>query len=150
MLVGLSILAAILILIFSLKHLEKLSLHSLFHKPSILYLACYGILIEFIAVCTRAVDVPEHRVFAALLFGLVYFIASFTITYYNSKTALNKLLLPFLLPGLILEAIAEINADLARGNTCYTLLYVPAILISVALESTLGSNKRRHNTMIAE
>lgn len=147
---ALSIIAGVSSLIFSLKHLEKLSLYSLFHKPSLLFLVCYGIFVELLAACTRAIDLGEYIVYSAVLFGLIYFIATFKIAYYNNKAAANKLILVFSLPGLMLETIVGIQADLARGNTYYTLFFVTSMLISIVLGKILGSNKGKQNTAITE
>jgi len=160
-----SIVGGILSLVFSIKVPEKLSLRHLFEKPSVLFLILFGAFIELMAFPTRAIRFPFdtelirsggrlmwtegyfNKMVSAALFGIVYLIGSFLITYYNKLNAVNRYLLIFSSFGFIMETTAGIDADLSRGNTYYTVYYVSAMLIGIFLGKILGSKTSNEGLM---
>ncbi|MES2810205.1 MAG: permease prefix domain 1-containing protein [Bacteroidota bacterium] len=129
-------------LVFSAGKTEKLTLKSLFEKPTTLFLILTGIVTEFAAACTRMIRfedllIPEYSIIpAAITFGLVYFIASVVISYYNRLNNFKYLVI-FAALGLILETSVGISADMTRVEK-YTPFFVSALIIGVIAGKFLG------------
>lgn len=124
-------------LVFSLRNTDKLTIKNLFHSPSVPFLLALGLLTEFIAASTRIVHF-ENILFQSMTFGLVYFLLSFFITYYNSKLPATRYAIIASSIGFILEVGVGISADISRGNTHYTVYFGVALLAGIAAGRYLG------------
>lgn len=146
-LVLLSMGAAGLCLLFSIDKIGRLTSKSLFEKPSVLFLVLIGLLVEFLAASTRIIQM-ESMVGSAIIFGSVYMLLSFLITFNNSKVDVNKYLLIATALGLCLELAVGIDADLDRGDTYNTAFYVSASIILIIAGRYLGIRFREGNNLV--
>ena len=151
-----SIMLGILSLVFSINRKENLTIKGLLEKPSILFLVLFGIVVELMAASTRVLQI--NRIFGleeiqtagqihhnqpnilgnAIIFGLVYLVASFLISLYNKQGGINKYLLIFSLFGVVMETSVGISADISRGDTYYTAYFVSLMLVCILLGRALG------------
>lgn len=140
-LVLLSMGAAGLCLLFSIDKIGRLTLKSLFEKPSVIFLVLIGLLVEILAASTRVIRM-DNILGSAIIFGSVYMFLSFLIAFNNSKSEVNKYLLITTILGLCLELAVGIDADLDRGNTYNTAYYVSASIIFIIAGRYLGMRLR--------
>ena len=133
----LSGIGALVSLVFSINKVENVSLKTVFNKPSIGFLMVTGIVLELFAASTRAINTDSILV-SALMFALIYFFASFLITFYNSQNRVNRNLFIFSFFGVAVEILVGIRADIDRGNTIYTVYYVSFMLLAILLGRLMG------------
>ena len=108
-------------LIFSINKTENLTLKTLFEKPSTFFLIAFGIVLELFAASTRSIDTDSIWA-TALIFSLVYFSASFLISFHNSNGRVNKYLIIAMLFGVAMELIVRIHADFTQSS--FSTLYL--------------------------
>ena len=125
-------------IVFSIDKPGRVSFGNLFFKPTILLLILYGVVVELIAACTRAL---QAEVIGFFIFGLVYLFASLPIAFYNKGNI--KFLVLFASFGLITETGFGILADLERGNTYFTVFFVVAIVVGVLLGRIVGMKSKK-------
>lgn len=146
-LVLLSVLMAILCLLFSVNRVERLTLRSLFEKSSVIFLVLIGFLVEIVAASTRAIRI-DGILGSAIIFGSVYMIFSFIIAFYNNKKEVNRYLFIGTALGLFLEVAVGIDADLYRGNTYNTAYFATASIISIIIGRYLGVRLREGKSLL--
>lgn len=143
--VGFSLVGVVLSLIFSIKTGGNVTSKTLFEKPSKSFLLLFGFFVALIAASTRALNF-ENMLVQSTLFGLVYAAASFLISYYNTEGNGKYLLLSIGI-GLVLETVVGINADIARGNTYFTLYFVSALLTGAMVGRIGGLRIKAKNAL---
>ena len=126
----------LLCLLLSFNGIERISLRSLFEKPSIKFLLILGFLTELAASGTRPLN--HHGVMAGVVFGMVYFLPSVLIVYYNINSRHNRYLAIFAALGIFIETTFGIAADLTRGGTHYTVYFVCGLIAGVIAGRFLG------------
>ncbi|KQC00015.1 hypothetical protein AQF98_16035 [Pedobacter sp. Hv1] len=137
-----NILLAILSLVFSIHKNEGLNLKALFEKPSIVALICFGFVIELFAASTRIMQTGSIMLNAAI-FGMVYFMASFLIAFYNKGGKVNKYIFFFCALGVSLETIVGMRADSFRtSDNQLTIYFVSAMLICIVAGRLLGTSTK--------
>ena len=134
----------VLLSIFSIAHPGKVSVRSLFEKPSVIFLLLFGFSTELLAAMCRLFN-ESSVFFPVLLFAIVYAIAAFLISYYNGHKRLFYLVV-FSLVGLILETWSGIMADLSRGRTIYTVYFVTALIAGVLIGCFAGIKVKQTST----
>lgn len=114
--------AGALTLVFTVDKPARFTLKSLFEKPSVLFLILFGIFTETAAGFTRVIRI-DNIIFKGLMFGLIYLIAAYIITYHNKQSTV-KYLLWFSVIGIGAETISGIIADISQRqhNTMYFVL----------------------------
>lgn len=138
-----NLMLAILSLIFTINKNEGLSLKVAFEKPSIIALLCFGFVIELLAASTRAMHI-EFIIVKAIIFGMVYFVSSFLIAFYNKGGKIDKYIFFFAILGVSLETIVGINADSHRSSGNHlTVYFVSAMLICIIAGRLLGAKIKR-------
>lgn len=125
----------VLLSVFTIGYSGKVSFRSLFEKPSVIFLLLFGFSTEMLAAMCRVIS--EHIFFCALLFGIVYAVGTFLVSYYNSSKRFSYLA-TFSLFGLIAETWGGISADIARGGTIFTVYFVTALIAGVLIGSFAG------------
>lgn len=134
-----NIMLAILSLVFTINKNEGLNLKVAFEKPSIIALLCFGFVIELFAASTRAMHI-EFIIVKAVIFGMVYFVPSFLIAFYNKGGKIDKYICFFAILGVSLETIVGINADSHRSSGHHlTIYFVSAMLICIIVGRLLGA-----------
>lgn len=137
----LSIIGGVLALIFSFRKPELVTLRSLFEKPSMLFLVCFGILVEMLSASSRTIP-TSHVLYSSIIFGIIYLGASYLIARYNQSAESLKYLAIFSLFGLISEISVGIDADLSRGDTYNTVYYSIALLTGLFVGWKIGEKFR--------
>lgn len=132
-----SVIVAFLSLVFSVNKTESSTAKALFKHPSFAFLFLFGFAVQLTAASTRALHV-ENIVIQAFLFGFVYTIAAFFITYYNEISKVNKYLLTAIALGFILEISVGVHADISRGGTYFTAYFGVALILGVVIGRFLG------------
>ncbi len=135
-LLGMSMSLAALSIIFSLKNVGHISLKSLLANPSILLLLIFGFSTELLASTTRIFNNLEI-ISNGFIFGFVYLLGSFLISYHNVKGDLLKNLITFSIIGLVLETSVGIMADIDRGFSL-TGYFVSSLILGVIIGAFLG------------
>jgi hypothetical protein len=127
--------AAVFVLVFSIDNPNRITLKSLFEKPSTLFLVLTGVFVETLASFTRTMqyDMPLE----AAAFGVIYLLFAFIIAYYNKQKPLVYLV-RFALFGLIAESVTGASADFERGGTHYTIYFVSALVVGVLVGWFVG------------
>jgi len=133
-----------LALVFNINKQGRLSLKSLFSKPSVLFLILLGLFTEALAGYTRAIPV-DHILLKALIFGMVYFLITFIIAFYNQQKPL-KYLLVFCMASIGVETICGIQADLQQGYH-HTMYFVPVALVFIFIGFFMGLKTGKHIKM---
>ncbi|SKB81089.1 permease prefix domain 1-containing protein [Daejeonella lutea] len=137
-----SILGGILSLIFSISNSGKITLKSLFEKPSILFLVSFGILVELFSTSSRTI--PALYVWQnAVVFGLIYAAAAYLITIYNASTNAPKYLVIFALFGFVTELLLGFNKIVENGNYYNNMFFCPALLSGLVLGWWIGTVHRK-------
>lgn len=135
--VMLSMIGAVISLVFSINRTEKLTLKTFFERPSTIFLIVFSIILELFAACTRSLHVDAISI-SALIFSTVYFSASYLIALYNPNTSTNKYLVIMSLFGVVMETSVGIAADIDRGNTIFTAYFVSFMLVGIILGRFFG------------
>lgn len=105
-------------------------------KPSILLLLIFGFSTELLASTTRIFNNLDI-ILNGLIFGIVYLLGSFLISYHNVKGDLLKNLITFSIIGLVLETSVGIMADIDRGFSL-TGYFVSSLILGVIIGAFLG------------
>jgi len=129
---------AVLSIVFTINKPGRVDVLTLFEKPSLLFLIVFGIIVELIAACTRAI---REEVFTYAAFGLIYLFAALLISYHNKANV--KSLIIFSLFGFLSETIFGTMADLSRGNTYFTVFFVGALMTGILMGRYIGSNLKK-------
>jgi hypothetical protein len=136
----------VLLSVFTISNAGRLSLKSIFERPSYIFLLLFGFAVEMIAAMSRVTGV-HNLIIGALLFAIIYAVAAFAVSYYNNSKV-SVYLLVFALFGLVAETWSGILADISRGGTFYTAYYVPALIIGVLAGWGTGIKARRRAVFI--
>jgi hypothetical protein len=146
-LIRLCIVAGAFSVAFGVDKPGKVTLRSLFEKPSTLFLVLFGLLVEFTAASTRVVF-SNNIMGSAVLFGLVYFAATFCISFYNKQTSIKQIL-RFAVFGLSMESIFGTMADVERGNTHFVIYFMSATLICIFIGKVIGTRLGKRPGLVA-
>ncbi|RZK77821.1 MAG: hypothetical protein EOO92_12245 [Pedobacter sp.] len=139
----LSAIGAVISMVFSINKIERLTLKALFERPSTVFLLVFGIVVELLAASTRALHV-DAIIGSAIIFGSVYFFASYVVTFYNLNAYTNRYLLIACVFGLIMETAVGVYADLDRGDTINTAYFVSLMVIGIMLGKFFGLRSARY------